>query len=315
METRRLLGKPILEQFKQEVREEIAALAGSGVVPGLAVVLVGEDPASQIYVRHKTRTCDDLGMNSWQINLPADSQTEELLAQIGELNRRADVDGILVQLPLPRHIDVDRVLGAVHPGKDVDGFHPNNLGKLFCGRSGLVPCTPRGILEMLKRQGFELEGKEAVMVGRSIIVGKTMAMLLLQENCTVTICHSRTRNLAEVCRRADILIVAVGVPGLVTREQIKPGSVVVDVGMNRLSSRDEALRILGPDSERFKKFEEKGSVLIGDVHPDAPWGVAQAATPVPGGVGPLTIGQLMKNTVLACRERRGKPMRYVQESS
>jgi len=314
METKRLLGKTFREQFKAEVREEIAELAEKGIRPGLAVILAGDDPASQVYVRSKTRTCEELGMGSQQINLPAETSTQELLARVGDLNRDDAVDGILIQLPLPRQVDTDRVLQAVHPAKDVDGFHPSNLGKLFSGRPALAPCTPMGILEMLKREGTPMRGAEAVVVGRSIIVGKPMAMLLLQNHCTVTICHSRTRDLGEVCRRADILVVAVGVPALVQREHIKPGAVVVDVGMNRITEREQALTILGPDSARFQKFEERGSVLIGDVHPEAAWGIASAATPVPGGVGPLTIGHLMKNTVQACRQRRGRPTRFAQES-
>ncbi len=305
METKRLLGKTLLDQFKTEAREEIAELAKKGIKPGLAVLLAGNDPASQLYVRNKTRTCQELGMNSQQIDLPADASTQELLARVGDLNRDDEVDGILIQLPLPRQIDADRLLQAVHPAKDVDGFHPLNLGKLFSGRPTLAPCTPMGILEMLKREKIEMPGAEAVVVGRSIIVGKTMAMLLLQQNCTVTICHSKTRDLGEVCHRADILIVAVGVPALVRREHIKSGAVVVDVGMNRITEREQALRFLGSDSARFQNFEKRGSVLIGDVQPGAPWGIASAATPVPGGVGPLTIGHLMKNTAQACRQRRG----------
>ncbi|MFQ5739740.1 MAG: bifunctional 5,10-methylenetetrahydrofolate dehydrogenase/5,10-methenyltetrahydrofolate cyclohydrolase [Acidobacteriota bacterium] len=304
METRLLRGKKIADQIKSEVADEIADLKRMDLVPGLAAVLVGEHPASRLYVRSKTRTCAELGMHSEPIELPDGTTTEELLQVIGRLNRADEIDGILVQLPLPGHVDEERVLQAVHPAKDVDGFHPLNVGKLCSGRPGLVPCTPVGILEMLKREGIRLKGAEAVVVGRSNIVGKPMAQLLLQQHCTVTLCHSRTRDLAAVCRRADLLVVAIGRPALVTGEYLKPGVVVVDVGMNRIESRRRAVELFGENSPRLPRFDERGYTLVGDVHPRQSIGIAAAVTPVPGGVGPLTIAQLMKNTVLACRMRR-----------
>ncbi|GAB4235421.1 MAG: bifunctional methylenetetrahydrofolate dehydrogenase/methenyltetrahydrofolate cyclohydrolase FolD [Acidobacteriota bacterium] len=305
METRILDGKKIAAALREEVAREVEELKRRGIVPGLAAVLVGENPASQVYVRNKVRTCAELGMHSRHESLPAETTTEELLSLIDSLNEDDAVDGILVQLPLPDHIDSQQILERVIPEKDVDGFHPVNVGRLVTGDFVLAPCTPMGILEMLRREGIEMKGAEAVVVGRSNIVGKPMAMLLLHQHATVTICHSRTKDLPAVCRRADILVAAIGRPAMITKEYIKEGAVVVDVGINRLDSEAEVRRLFGDDSSRLESFRKRGSTLVGDVHPRDPFGVAAAVTPVPGGVGPLTIAQLMKNTVLACRARRG----------
>lgn len=305
METRILDGKKIAEQIRTEVCTEVNELGSKGIIPGLAVVLVGDNPASQIYVRNKAKTCAELGMHSESHELPASTTTEELLQLIAQLNANDAIDGILIQLPLPPHMNADVILRAVEPTKDVDGFHPVNVGLLSIGTFTLAPCTPMGIIEMLKREGVVLKGAEAVVVGRSNIVGKPMAMLLLHQHATVTICHSRTRDLADVCRRADILVAAIGRPAMITKDFIKPGSTIIDVGTNKIQDREIALRLFGPDAAKFRTFEKQGSVLVGDVHPTDPLGLAGAVTPVPGGVGPLTIIHLMKNTVLACRSRRG----------
>lgn len=305
MDTQILDGRRVAEAMKVEVAQEIARLREQGQVPGLAVVLVGENPASRIYVRNKTRTCAELGMHSEQVDLPAEASTEELLGVVEGLNRRPEIDAILVQLPLPSHIEEAKVLSAVRPEKDVDGFHPVNVGKLCSGRPGLVPCTPLGILELLRREGIPLKGAEAVVVGRSNIVGKPVALLLLQEHATVTICHSRTRHLEGVCRRAELLVAAVGRPGLIDRQYLREGAIVIDVGINRIDRREDAVRFFGEGSERLAEFDRRGHSLVGDVHPQAPWGRASAVTPVPGGVGPLTIAQLMKNTLRAFHARRG----------
>ncbi len=306
MHTRLIDGTAIAEALKAEVVQEIRSLKENGVTPGLAVVLVGDSPASRIYVRNKAKTCRDLGMRSELVELETDTTTERLQQVIGGLNRDDEIDGVLVQLPLPGHIDEEKILQAVHPAKDVDGFNPVNVGKLCLGRQTLAPCTPMGILEMLQREGVQLRGAHAVVVGRSNIVGKPMALLLLQRHCTVTLCHSRTRDLPGVCRQADILVAAVGRPAMITADFIKPGAVVVDVGINRVEDRGEAVRLFGEGSPKLAGFDKRGSVLVGDVHPRDPIGLASAVTPVPGGVGPLTIAQLMKNTVLACQTRRAK---------
>lgn len=272
-----------------------------GRPPGLAVVLVGNNAASEVYVRSKTKTAAELGMHGETITLPASMTTDELLTIIGDLNARADVDGILVQLPLPPQIDSQRILLAVSPEKDVDGFHPYNAGLLVTGREGPRPCTPAGVIQILKRYELPIAGQNAVVVGRSDIVGKPMALLLLQENATVTICHSRTRDLPGVCRTADILVAAIGRPAMVTADYIKPGAVVIDVGINRVDSRAEAERIFEP--KRLADFDKRGSLLVGDVHPGDMARLASAYTPVPGGVGPLTIAMLMRNTI-ECAERR-----------
>jgi methylenetetrahydrofolate dehydrogenase (NADP+)/methenyltetrahydrofolate cyclohydrolase len=305
METRLLDGKKIAAQVKSELSQEIRTLRAEDVIPGLATVLVGDNAASRFYVASKIRACRELGMHSEAVELPAEATTGELLAVVHRLNESDRIDAILVQMPLPSHIDTQRTLLAVRPDKDVDGFHPVNTGRLCAGNPGLVPCTPLGIMELLFREGIPLRGAEAVVVGRSNIVGKPMFFLLLQEHATVTVCHSRTRDLPRVCRRADILIAAVGRPALLTRDYIKQGAVVVDVGVNLLRDRNEVLRLFGDGSRKLTAFDKRGSVLVGDVHPQASPGWAVAVTPVPGGVGPLTIALLMKNTVRACRERRG----------
>ncbi len=304
--TRILDGKQIARQIKTQLVPRIQELREQDITPGLAAILVGYNPASQLYVRTKTQTCADLGMYSEKVELPEKTTTEELLEVIDRLNRTDQIDGILVQLPLPKHIDEEVVLSTIDLEKDIDGFHPINVGKLCGGKAVLAPCTPMGILEMLQREGVVLKGAEAVVVGRSTIVGRPMALLLLHEHATVTICHSRTQNLPAVCHRADVLIVAVGRPAIVTQEYIKEGAVVVDVGINKVENRQEVIRLFGEGSERLVQFEKRGYTLVGDVHPRDPFNVAAAITPVPGGVGPLTIAQLMKNTVSACRLRRGQ---------
>jgi methylenetetrahydrofolate dehydrogenase (NADP+) / methenyltetrahydrofolate cyclohydrolase len=264
-------------------------------------VLVGNNPASEVYVRSKTKTAAELGMHSETLTPPASLTTEELLAIVKDLNARPEIDGILVQLPLPAHIDSQRILLAVAPEKDVDGFHPYNVGLLSTGREGLRPCTPAGVIQLLKRYHLPMAGKNAVVVGRSDIVGKPMAMLLLQENATVTICHSRTQDLPGVCRTADILVAAIGRAAMVTAEYMKPGAVVVDVGMNKVDKRADAERIFDPS--RLADFDKRGSLLVGDVHPGDMARVASAYTPVPGGVGPLTIAMLMSNTIESAERR------------
>ncbi len=306
METRILRGKKVAEAIQAELATELQELAQKDLVPGLATVLVGEDPASQIYVRSKARTCEALGMHSESIQLPTETTTEELLEVVNRLNRNDEIDGILVQAPLPDHIDEDMILSSVLPEKDVDGFHPQNVGNLCSGKIGLAPCTPMGIMELLKREAIPIQGAEAVVVGRSNLVGQPLALLLLHQHATVTLCHSRTRDLPAVCRRADILVAAVGRPALLTRDYFKEGVVIIDVGINRVDDLEEVTRLVGKDSERLPKIREKGSALVGDVHPRDPLGVAAAVTPVPGGVGPLTIAHLMKNTVIACKMRRGE---------
>jgi methylenetetrahydrofolate dehydrogenase (NADP+)/methenyltetrahydrofolate cyclohydrolase len=316
--TARILnGNVIRDQIYAELEHEIAALAAEGIQAGLAAVLAGDNPASHIYVKSKIAACEKLGLGSFQFAPPSSVQTADLLALVDELNQRDDVDGILVQLPLPPQVDSKRVLEAVDPAKDVDGFHPLNLGKLVAGRPGLVACTPAGVMEILRRSGIAIEGTNAVVVGRSDIVGKPMALLLLHANATVTVCHSKTRSLADVVRGADIVVAAIGRAAMVEASWIRPGATVIDVGINRITDAAEAGRIFsGPSAhhaERLRQFREKGSVLVGDVHPDAAE-VAGAITPVPGGVGPLTIAMLMSNTVRAARLRRaasGVPARSV----
>jgi methylenetetrahydrofolate dehydrogenase (NADP+)/methenyltetrahydrofolate cyclohydrolase len=296
-------GNQIAAEIKAEVAAEVARLAASGIRPGLAAVLVGNDPASEVYVRNKVKATEQLGIYGERIT-PLDSiSTEEMVKLVMELNRRDDIDGILVQLPLPKQVDAKSVLFAVSPSKDVDGFHPLNVGFLSTQCPGLVPCTPLGCTEILRRSGVQIEGANAVVLGRSDIVGKPMAMLLTNANATVTICHSKTRDLAAVCRQADILVAAIGRPGMVTRDFVKPGATVIDVGINRVTDPAEFARFFKDDEKREKTFREKGSTLVGDVHPE----VAQVAgklTPVPGGVGPLTIAMLMSNTVKAAKMRR-----------
>jgi methylenetetrahydrofolate dehydrogenase (NADP+) / methenyltetrahydrofolate cyclohydrolase len=298
-------GTRIAQEIRGEVAAEVKAMAAAGVRPGLAVVLVGHNPASEIYVRGKVKACAEVGIHSEQITRPESASTAELLAVIEDLNRRADIDGILVQLPLPSQADSKRVLLAVDPGKDVDGFHPMNVGFLSTQRPGLVPCTPAGVMEILKRSNIPIAGREAVVVGRSDIVGKPAAMLLLNANATVTVCHSKTHDLAGVCRRADILIAAIGRAGMVTRDFVKPGATVIDVGMNTVTDEAEFRKFFAGNAKREEAFRKKGSVLMGDVHPEVAE-VAGAITPVPGGVGPLTIAMLMFNTVKAAKMRRSK---------
>jgi methylenetetrahydrofolate dehydrogenase (NADP+)/methenyltetrahydrofolate cyclohydrolase len=298
-----LSGNAIRDQIYGELKQEIAALAAAGIRPGLAAVLVGENPASQIYVRSKVAACEQLGLSSWMETPPATVTTEEMLARVALLNARDDVDGILVQLPLPSQVDSKRVLEAVDPSKDVDGFHPVNLGRLVSSRAGLVACTPAGCMEILRRSGIALEGANAVVVGRSDIVGKPMALLLMHANATVTICHSKTRDLPGVVRGAEIVVAAIGRAAMVEADWVRPGATVIDVGINRITDAVEARRIFANFPTKLAQFAEKGSVLVGDVHP----GVAQVAgamTPVPGGVGPLTIAMLMSNTVKAAKLRR-----------
>jgi methylenetetrahydrofolate dehydrogenase (NADP+) / methenyltetrahydrofolate cyclohydrolase len=285
------------------LKPRISALSARGRSPGLAVVLAGHNPASEIYVRNKVKACEELGIHSEKLLPPETVSTEELLTAIHRLNARPDIDGILVQLPLPKQVDSKRILLAVAPEKDVDGFHPCNVGNLVAGLPGPRACTPAGIIELLKRYGIGIAGKRAVVAGRSDIVGKPVALLLLHENATVTICHSKTRGLSEICCEADILVAAIGRAALLTADFIKPGATVIDVGMNRVESREEAARIFRNSPEKLAAFDRKGSILVGDLHPLDVAERAGAYTPVPGGVGPLTIAMLMVNTV-ACAERR-----------
>ncbi len=296
-------GNRVRDQIKSELQPRIAALAAKGRRPGLAVLLVGHNPASEIYVRGKVKACQDLGIRSETLTPPATIPTDELLAMIAELNARPEVDGILVQLPLPPEVDSRRILGAVDPEKDVDGFHPCNVGRLVAGLPGPRPCTPAGILELLKRHGIPIAGRRAVVVGRSDIVGKPMALLLLHQHATVTICHSKTPDLPAVCREADILVAAIGRAAMLTADYLKPGATVIDVGMNRVDDREEASRVFRDMPEKLASFDQRGSVLVGDVDPRAMREIASAYTPVPGGVGPLTIAMLLANTV-ASAERR-----------
>jgi methylenetetrahydrofolate dehydrogenase (NADP+) / methenyltetrahydrofolate cyclohydrolase len=298
-------GSKIREQVFAELKEEIARLSAQGIRPGLAAVLVGENPASQIYVKSKIAACEELGMASWLHAPAATVSTEYMLQLVKDLNEDDNVDGILVQLPLPSQVDSKRVLEAVDPAKDVDGFHPVSMGRLVSNRPGLVACTPAGCMELLRRYAIPIEGANAVALGRSDIVGKPMALLLLHANATVTICHSKTRDLPEMVRRADIVVAAMGKAGFVQAEWIRPGAAVIDVGTNKVTDPAEAERLLKNFPQRLEKFRSKGSVLIGDVHPDALF-TAGALSPVPGGVGPMTITMLMSNTVKAARLRRAK---------
>jgi methylenetetrahydrofolate dehydrogenase (NADP+) / methenyltetrahydrofolate cyclohydrolase len=297
-------GAVIAGQIKQEVAEEVKHLAGKGVRPGLAAVLVGHVPASQIYVKSKVQACEELGIFSDLITPPETVTTKEMLRLIAELNERDDIDGILVQLPLPKQVDAKLLLDAIAPEKDVDGFHPVNAGRLQAGRPALAPCTPAGVIEILKRSGIPISGANAVVVGRSDIVGKPAAMLLLHENATVTICHSKTRDLGAVTRQADILVAAIGRPGFITPDMVKPGATVIDVGINRVDNREDFDKFFKGNEKREAAFAKRGSVIVGDVHPAA-FAVSGAYTPVPGGVGLLTIAMLMANTVRAAKMRRG----------
>jgi methylenetetrahydrofolate dehydrogenase (NADP+)/methenyltetrahydrofolate cyclohydrolase len=297
-------GTAVAAAIKQEVAAEVKRLAGLGVRPGLAVILVGDNPASQIYVRSKVQSCLDLGLGSELITPPTTVTTDEMLELVASLNAREDIDGILIQLPLPAHVDTKALLDAVDPAKDVDGFHPVNAGRLQAGRPALAPCTPAGVIELLKRSEIAMAGQHAVVVGRSDIVGKPAAMLLLHQNATVTICHSKTRDLGAITRQADILVAAIGVPGFITAGMVKPGATLIDVGMNRISDRSLFERFFAGNEKREAVFAKRGSTLIGDIDPKA-FELSSAYTPVPGGVGPLTIAMLMANTVRAAKMRRG----------
>ncbi|MGO9325345.1 MAG: bifunctional 5,10-methylenetetrahydrofolate dehydrogenase/5,10-methenyltetrahydrofolate cyclohydrolase [Terracidiphilus sp.] len=297
-------GAAIAAAIKQEVEEEVRALAAHGIKPGLAAVLVGHVPASEIYVRSKVQACAELGLSSDLITPPDTVTTEEMLSLVAQLNARDDVDGILIQLPLPAQVDAKALLDAVDPAKDVDGFHPVNAGRLLAGRPALAPCTPAGVIEILKRSDIPIAGQHAVVVGRSDIVGKPVAMLLLHQNATVTICHSKTRDLRAISKQADILVAAIGRPGFITREMVNPGATLVDVGINRLTTREEFDRFFKGNEKREVAFAKRGSVVVGDIDPKA-FEISGAYTPVPGGVGLLTIAMLMSNTVRAARMRRG----------
>jgi methylenetetrahydrofolate dehydrogenase (NADP+) / methenyltetrahydrofolate cyclohydrolase len=299
-------GSTIRDEIFAQLKDEVRLLTAAGVQPGLAAVLVGENPASRLYVKSKIAACEQLGLASALLTTPGTVSTLELLAVIEDLNRDNNVDGILVQLPLPPQVDAKRILEAVDPAKDVDGFHPLSLGRLVSGRPGLVACTPAGCMEILRRSHIPIEGANAVVLGRSDIVGKPMALLLMHANATVTICHSKTRDLPGIVRRADVAVAAMGKAGFVEADWIKPGAAVVDVGTNTIKDPGEAERLLHNFPARLEKFRTKGSVLVGDVHPDAV-NTAGALTPVPGGVGPMTIAMLMSNTVKAARLRRASP--------
>lgn len=304
MTARILSGNAIRDQIYGELGKEIAELAAAGIRPGLAAVLVGDHPASRIYVRSKIAACETLGLASVHLTPPATTSTSELLELVEDLNQRDDVDGILVQLPLPAHIEARKILEAVDPAKDVDGFHPVNMGKLVEGRPNLVACTPLGVMEILRRSEIRVEGARAVVVGRSNIVGKPMALLLLQANATVTVCHSKTPDLPAITRTGDIVIAAAGRTAMLTSADIHPGATVIDVGINRITDPQQAASLFAHLPERLAEFRKRGMALVGDVHPDVAE-VAGAITPVPGGVGPLTIAMLMSNTVKAARLRRG----------
>lgn len=297
-------GTKIAQEIRAEVTAKVRRLAAAGQRPGLAVILAGHNPASEIYVRGKVKACEEVGIHSEKLDPPESVTTAEMLKLVERLNRRDVIDGILVQLPLPPQVDAKKVLLAVDPLKDVDGFHPMNVGFLSTQRPGLVPCTPAGVMEILQRSDIPVAGREAVVVGRSDIVGKPAAMLLLNANATVTVCHSKTHDLAAVCRRADILVAAIGRAGMITREYVKPGATVIDVGMNSVTDPAEFRRFFAGNAKREETFRKRGSTLIGDVHPEVAE-VAGAITPVPGGVGPLTIAMLMFNTLKAMKLRRG----------
>lgn len=297
-------GAAIATAIKQDAKLEVEQLAARGIRPGLAVILVGHVAASEIYVRNKVQSCAELGLHSELITPPESITTEELLTLVAQLNARDEIDGILIQLPLPAHVDAKRLLDAIAPEKDADGFHPINAGRVQSGRPALAPCTPAGVIEMLKRSKIEIAGKHAVVVGRSDIVGKPAAMLLLHENATVTICHSKTKDLAAITRQADILVAAIGRPGFITPEMIKPGATLVDVGINRINTREDFDRFFKGNEKREAAFAKRGSVIVGDIHPAA-FELSSAYTPVPGGVGLLTVAMLMSNTVRAAKLRRG----------
>jgi methylenetetrahydrofolate dehydrogenase (NADP+) / methenyltetrahydrofolate cyclohydrolase len=298
-------GTKIAEDIKRDVSADVQKLKQRGIHPGLAVVLVGDDAASSSYVNMKARTCEQLGIFSRKLTIPGTITTAALLAEVGRLNQDDSIDGILVQLPLPKHIGKHAILEAVDPAKDVDGFHSANLGSLVLGRETLVACTPLGVMELLRRSNVMLEGASAVVLGRSDDVGKPQALLLMHANATVTICHSKTRNAGEIVRNADVVVAAIGKTAMVTRDWVKPGAVVIDVGTNKVSDRAEVRRLFGDDAARMEDFEKRGYVWAGDVEERTVKEVASMITPVPGGVGPMTIAMLMKNTIKAAQARRG----------
>lgn len=284
MSAKILDGKQLSADIKENLRQEVEQITKTGRTPGLAVVIVGDDPASHVYVRNKKRACELIGIKSFGYELPENTSQDELLELVGTLNQDDNIDGILVQLPLPKHIDEEAVINAIDPGKDVDCFHPFNVGRVMIGNGIFLPCTPAGVMELIKLSGIEVEGKECVVIGRSNIVGKPQFLLLLQKNGTVTVCHSRTKNLSDVTRRADILVAAVGRAKMIGADMVKPGAVVIDVGMNR----------------------DENNKLCGDVDFDSVKDIAGAITPVPGGVGPMTIAMLMQNTIRAYRAHTDK---------
>jgi methylenetetrahydrofolate dehydrogenase (NADP+) / methenyltetrahydrofolate cyclohydrolase len=298
-------GTKIAEDIKREVASEVEALKAKGIHPGLAVVLVGDDAASSAYVNMKAKTCEQLGIYSRKLTIPSAVTTEQLLAEVRKLNQDDAIDGILVQLPLPKHVNKHAILEGVDPAKDVDGFHSANVGSLVLGHETLVACTPSGVMELLRRSNVKIEGANAVVLGRSDDVGKPQALLLMHANATVTICHSRTKNLAEITSQADIVVAAIGKTALVQRDWVKPGAVVLDVGTNKVSDASEVKRLFGDDEGRRKEFEKRGYIWVGDVDERGVKEVASMITPVPGGVGPMTIAVLMKNTIKAARMRRG----------
>ena len=301
-------GTAVASQIRAEVAPGVAAFtARAGRPPGLAIVLVGDNPASEIYVRNKIKSAGETGLRAELFRLPATAAIDDVLALVGRLNRSEDHDGILVQSPLPDAMGADaerRVFDAVSPDKDVDGLHPLNVGRLVQNRAALAACTPSGIIELLERSGIRIAGARAVVIGRSDIVGKPMAMLLLNRHATVTVCHSKTANLPGVAAEADILVAAIGRAGFVTKSFVKPGAAVVDVGTTQLTSAEAVRKLFAPDSKRWQTFERRGSIVVGDVHPEAA-DVAGWLSPVPGGVGPLTIAMLLKNTVTAAGRRAG----------
>src|SRR5215212_4046109 len=303
----RLDGARVAAEIKREVAAEVERLRREhDVTPRLVTLLVGDDPASAVYVRNKVRTCEELGLASEYHHLPADTPAPRLLEMVAGFNAREDVDGLLVQLPLPKHMDEAAVIEAIDPAKDVDGFTPVTVGRMMQRRPTLLPCTPAGIVELLAREGVKIAGARACVVGRSNIVGRPVAELLLQRDATVTLCHSRTRDLPSVTREADILVAAIGRAGFIRGEHVKPGATVVDVGMNRVTGESEVRELFGDDAERrLNTLRERGQTLVGDVHPAEVSRVAGLLTPVPGGVGQLTIAMLMKNTLKAARQRRG----------
>ena len=297
-------GAAVASSIKDEVANQVAEYSRRGLRPGLAVVLVGDDPASQVYVSGKVRTCGQLGLHSEKIELPGTTTTDELLALVRVLNSRDEIDGMLIQLPLPKQVDAAQVLNSVDPAKDVDGFHPVNVGRLTLNEPGLRPCTPVGIIELIERNDIQLKGARAVVMGRSRTVGLPVALLLLHKHATVTICHSRTQDLPSIAREADILIAAIGRTAIVDASYIKPGAAVIDVGTNKVTTLDDLERFFGDDPKRRAALEKNGYTLIGDVNPREAAEVAGYLSPVPGGVGPLTIAMLMKNTLTAMKMRR-----------